>query len=362
MTEQAMANDIKAAQAQSQSADLTEQLKLLEEAVALWLKTSTQCDGRAKERAQRNLAENQKMRDSINEQLGSGKQCLTAQKDAANLQDMAKKALAERRYGQSSTLFRKASDNWDVASELCIGDAQRVAETRRAQSDVDGHNAENCAPFFETARDQTIKFRAAAGGMTREERQEASLVVETLWRDVAGRCKGEVVATANGNAQAIGRERGTPWVAKGAVAAAPAELRRAATAAAVPSAGTAVGAASRPVAAQGLAIQQTLAPATSPAPIGTVAPSTLATPVAAATDQPKEFTAEGTRYSGKFVVDASGKTYSGVGTITWPNGDRFDGTLVNGRRNGVGQAVWANGQRYNGDWLEDRQTGKASVR
>ncbi len=358
LTEKAMANDLKAAHAQSRSADLTEQLELLEEAVALWLKTSTQCDGRAKERAQRNLAESQRVRDSITEQLGSGKPCLAAQRDAANLQDMAKKALAERRYGQSATLFRKASDNWDVASELCVGEAQRVAETRRVQSDVDGHNAENCAPLFEAAREQTLKFRAAAGAMAREEKQDASQAVETLWRDVAGRCKGEVVATANGNAQAVARDRGTPWVAK-AMVAAPMELNRAAAA---QSAGAAGLAAPRPVAAQALANQQVLPLTAALAPTGQNAPASLPPPAPVATDQPKEFTAEGTRYSGKFVIDASGKTYSGTGKITWPNGDMFDGTLVNGRRNGVGQAVWANGQRYNGDWLEDKQTGRAHVR
>ena len=361
LTEKAMANDIKAVHAQSQSVDLEDQLKLFEEAVLLWSKTSTQCEGRAKERAQRNLTDSQKVRDGIKEQLGSGTQCLTVQKDAANLQDLAKRALAERRYSQSSTLFRKAGDNWDVASELCTGDAQKNAETRREQSEVDGHNAENCAPLFEKAREQTLKFRATAGGLLREEKQEASQVVETLWRDAASRCKGEVVATANGNAQAIGRDRGTPWVAR-VMPAQVATPKTAPTARTVSSAPT--GAVTRPVAVPVSTIVQT-PPALTITPqvsSSTPSPAAVVAPLVAPIPQASEFVVEGTRYSGKFVIDTSGLTYSGTGKISWANGDVFDGTLINGRRNGVGQSIWANGQHYNGDWLDDAQTGKASVK
>ncbi len=361
LTEKAMANDIKAVHAQSQSVDLEDQLKLFEEAVLLWSKTSTQCEGRAKERAQRNLTDSQKVRDGIKEQLGSGTQCLTVQKDAANLQDLAKRALAERRYSQSSTLFRKAGDNWDVASELCTGDAQKNAETRREQSEVDGHNAENCAPLFEKAREQTLKFRATAGGLLREEKQEASQVVETLWRDAASRCKGEVVATANGNAQAIGRDRGTPWVAR-VMPAQVATQKTAPTARTVSSAPT--GAVTRPVAVPVSTIVQT-PPALTITPqvsSSTPSPAAVVAPLVAPIPQASEFVVDGTRYSGKFVIDISGLTYSGTGKITWVNGDVFDGTLINGRRNGVGQSIFANGQRYNGDWLDDLQTGKASVK
>ena len=355
LTEKAMANDMKAVHAQSQSADLAEQLKLFEEAVVLWSKTSTQCEGRAKERAQRNLTDNQKVRDGIKEQLGSGTQCLTAQKDAANLQDLARKALADRRYSQSSTLFRKASDNWDVASELCTGDAQKVAETRREQSEVDSHNAENCAPLFEKAREQTLKFRATAGGLIREEKQDASQVVETLWRDAASRCKGDVVATATGNAQAIARDRGTPWVARIVPAAQPVTPKVVASVVRA----VATEAVARPVITAGSTLMQA-APTPTPAlPASSSSQSVVVQ--AAPIPQVKEFVVDGTRYFGKFVIDTSGLTYSGTGKITWANGNVFEGTLINGKRNGVGQSVWANGQRYNGDWLDDLQTGKASV-
>jgi hypothetical protein len=373
LTEKAMANDMKAVHAQSQSVDLADQLKLLEEAVTLWSKASMQCEGRAKERAQRNWTDSQKVRDGIKEQLGSGTQCLTAQKDAANLQDLAKKALAERRYSQSSNLFRKAGDNWDVASELCTGDAQKIAETRREQSEVDGHNAENCAPLFEKAREQTLKFRATAGGLTRDEKQEASQVVETLWRDAASRCKGDVVATANGNAQAIARDRGTPWVARvvPTPVASPKTAPTTRTASSTPTE-----AVTRPMVAPVAApvtVPVTVPVATNvqPPPALTMAPPIISAaltsavvlaPQVAPIAQASEFVVEGTRYSGKFVIDSSGLTYSGTGKITWANGDVFEGTLINGRRNGVGQSVLANGQRYNGDWLNDLQTGRASVK
>lgn len=361
LTEKATANDIKAAHAQAQVVDLEEQLKLFEEAVELWSKTSNQCEGRARERAQRNLTDSQKVRDSIQEQLGSGTQCLTAQKDATNLQELAKKALAERRYSQSSTLFRKAVDNWDAASELCTGDAQRVAETRREQSEIDGHNAENCAPLFEKARDQTLKFRATAGSLPREQKQDASQVVETLWRDAASRCKGDVVATANSNAMAIGRDRGTPWVARvmPTQVATPKPTPTTVTASSAPT-----GAVTRHVSVPVSTIVQTPLAMTLMPQVSSSkpTPTAVAVPLKAPIPQATEFVVEGTRYSGKFVIDTSGLTYSGTGKISWANGDVFDGTLINGRRNGVGQSIWANGQHYNGDWLDDAQTGKASVK
>ena len=97
LTDKAMAADMKAVTAQSQKAELADQDQLFEEAVSRWSQALAQCEGRAKERAQRNLADSQKTRASISEQLGAGPQCAAAHKDATALQDIARKALSERR-------------------------------------------------------------------------------------------------------------------------------------------------------------------------------------------------------------------------------------------------------------------------
>jgi hypothetical protein len=70
-----------------------------------------------------------------------------------------------------------------------------------------------------------------------------------------------------------------------------------------------------------------------------------------------EFVAGTTRFVGNFQPDAKNKTYSGTGKVIWANGNLFDGTLVEGKREGRGRYVWADGQRYEGDWRNDRPQG-----
>ncbi|MDB5869764.1 MAG: repeat-containing protein [Polaromonas sp.] len=340
-TDKAMAVDLKAATAQSQKRDLSEQLRLYEEVVALWSQAVAQCDGRARERAQRNLADSQKVRGSLSEQQGAGPQCEAAHKDAAAFQEMARQAFSERRFGEAALLFRKTENMWDTASERCAGTQQEVANRRREQSEMDSHNAEHCAPVFEKAREEHQKLRASAAGLSREEKQETSQGIETLWREAMEQCRGAVLDTVRNNIQAIARERGTPWVARSA-----------------PNAAMALA----PTASQLVA-----APAgQKPQPVN------LAAPVAAAavtsekqgmpTAQPPEFTSGDTRFSGNFVREADGLSYSGTGKMVWTHGDLYEGPLVKGLRHGKGLFVWASGQRYNGDWVNDKQVGQASMK
>ena len=349
LTDKAMAADMKAITAQSQKIELNEQDRLFEEAVSRWSQALAQCDGRAKERAQRNLADSQKARASIREQLGSGPQCAAAHKDAAALQDIARQALSERRWSDASMLFRKAENMWDIASERCTGSQQEIANRRRDQSDIDGQNAEFCAPLFDKAREQTQKFRAAAGGLSREEKLDASLVAETLWRDAAGQCKGAAAQDpARNNAQALARERGTPWVAR--VAPAP------------PPPPTPVAKRAEPVTASAAPVTAPLAaPPAATALVAKVAPTPTpqTDPVNVA---PSNFSADTTRFSGQFVRDADAATYSGTGKVVWASGDVYEGPMVKGLRHGKGVFIWANGQRYNGDWVQDKPTGQASVK
>lgn len=345
LTDKAMAADMKALTAQSKKMELSEQARLFEESIALWSQAQTQCVGRARERAQRNLANSQKTSDSINEQLGAGPQCAAAHKDASALQDIARQALSERRWDDAAMLFHKAEDMWDMAAERCSGSQQETANLRREQSEIDGHNAEFCAPLFEKARDHTQKLRASAAGLSRTDKQDASMVAETLWRDAVEQCKGPAVQDmARNNAQALARERGTPWVARVAPAKlSPGNAAVASSATLNKTSGTGMlGALGSAFSALGNAGTPAATPA--PAPASAV-----------------DITADTTRFSGQFVRDADGSTYSGSGKVSWASGDVFEGTLVKSQRHGKGVMTWANGQRYDGDWVNDQSTGQAKV-
>jgi len=45
-------------------------------------------------------------------------------------------------------------------------------------------------------------------------------------------------------------------------------------------------------------------------------------------------------------------------TLTYSNGDRYQGSTINGERHGHGIYSFANGNRYEGDWVEDRRNGQ----
>lgn len=358
VTDKAMSTDLKAATAQSKKNELSEQIELYEAASTLWASATTECEGRAKERAQRNLADNQKTLASLKEQLGAGPQCAAAHKNAATLQDLARQAVGERKWTEASTLFRKAENMWDLASERCTGTQQDIANRRREQSETDGHNAEHCAPWFEQAREQTQKLRTLAAGLPREEKQEASMVAETLWREAAGQCKGAVQDTARSNAQAIARERGTPWVAR-ALPNSP--LGSGSTATATPPTALSTTAASLPAASKTGTAPPSTALAAAPSTGDTSSTVDANGNLKQEEAQPNEFTAGDTSFKGSFVRDAGSATFSGKGRLVWRNGDSFDGTLVKGQRHGRGLFVWANGQRYHGDWVNDKPQGEAHV-
>lgn len=340
LTDQAMTVDFKAVTAQANRVDLTQQVQLLDQAVGLWTQAASECDGRAKERALRSLDDNTRMLSRLSEKLDSGPQCTAAHKDATSLQDIARQALSERRWQDSAALFRKAENMWDLAAERCTGTQQASATERRSQSEIDGHNAEFCAPVFESARDVTQKLRAGANTLTREQKQNDSLVAETLWRKAVDTCKGAAVKdTANNNAVALARQRGTPWIATVATAA---PLAVAANASALGTNASVANAASMPA----------LAAASS----NDTVPSQAVAPAVAGT-----YLAGSTQFIGQFARDADGLTYSGTGKVVWATGEVFEGTMIKGLRQGKGVMTWANGQRYDGDWVSDQSTGQARL-
>ena len=316
--------------------------------------------------------------------------CSCAQR-RLSLQELAVQALGERRWRDASVLFRKAEDTWDLAAERCTGNQSDVAARRRDQSEIDGQNAELCAPLFHMAREHNQKFRASSASLVREDKQEALMLAETMWREALAQCKGSAAKdSASNNANALARERGTPFVARplpaafaavGKPVAAPASSAKATVqtpatmtgskGSGTPSAPT-LPATSNALSGSALASAfsaafPTLAGKSAPpletAPPGAVsaAVSTKAGPPVAPELQPENFTAGGMQFNGKFVRDTDSATFSGTGKLAWPNGDTFDGTLVKGARHGKGLFIWANGQRYDGDWVNDQPVGEAKM-
>jgi hypothetical protein len=390
LTDKAMAADMRALTAQSQRADVAEQARLYTESVGLWTKAVGQCEGRAKERAQRNLTDDQRITAGLTEQLGAGPECAAAHKDGTSLQELARAALGERRWSDASAFFRKAEDTWDLAVERCTGSQRDIANNKRAQSEIDGYNAERCAPLFDRARDYTQKLRSSAAVLAKEEKQDQLMIAETLWRDALAQCEGSAAKdSASNNAQALARERGTPFVAKAPpvppplpTPATPSQASAKAIAltpqsAAIPTRAALSGVSNStpvlpPSANAGLtgsALSSAFAAAFPSAnkPAIATAETIAATPIAPAapqaivvkqpTPRPPDFMAGGTRFQGKFFADVEGHTFSGNGKITWANGDVFDGDLQKGQRHGKGLFIWANGNRYNGDWVEDSPRG-----
>jgi len=55
------------------------------------------------------------------------------------------------------------------------------------------------------------------------------------------------------------------------------------------------------------------------------------------------------------------KITDGSGTITWPNGDCYEGDIIHGARCGKGTFVWSNGDLYIGEWKDDKKHGKGTL-
>ena len=259
------------------------------------------------------------------------------------MQGLARQALSERRFAPAAMLFRKAETAWELAGDKCSGSLLDIANQRREQSEIDGYNAQTCAPAFEKAREATQKLRAAAPTASREDKQDALMVAETLWRDVQSVYEGAMVDAARANAQALTRERGTPWVARAAPTALPGPAGALDTVRAAP-----------------VAASPAASPATTP-PVGSSG-AVVNGVVSAGLVPALDFNSGTTRFSGKFVQDPGALTYSGTGKIDWPDGDSYEGSVVKSVRQGTGTFSWRNGQRYSGDWDQGVRQGQGRLR
>lgn len=64
----------------------------------------------------------------------------------------------------------------------------------------------------------------------------------------------------------------------------------------------------------------------------------------------------GDHYEGEYV----GKERTGKGLYLWANGDRYQGEFVEGKPDGEGEYTWANGDRYKGEYLEGKRDGQGT--
>lgn len=356
LTDRAMGADLRAATAQSQKSDAVVLGKLLDESIGLWTLATERCTDRAQERARRNLADSQRSRQALEAETGSGPECISRQKDATSLQELAQQAVRERRWLDASVMYRKAENMWDVASERCTGEPQRLALQRRDQTATDAHNAEFCAPTFERAREQTQTLTRQGDGTDKAARQQQQQVAETLWRDAMNQCKGPALDIARNNAQRLAKERGTPWVPTVAAPDAPARVATSAPGSAPPAATPAapLGAGTTGAAATSAAGQASAGGAVAAVGAAPVRPAAAESP------QMQDIQAGDTRFQGQFVRD--GSLLTGQGKVTWANGDVYQGELLQSRRHGQGEFTWANGQRYRGTWVSDVPQGKGSLK
>ncbi|WP_158219727.1 hypothetical protein [Ideonella sp. A 288] len=353
VTDRAMAVDLQAANAQAQRAEMADQARLLDESSRLWSQAVDLCTGRARDRAQRNLGDSRKARTAIGELQGAGVGCLVSQKDAATLEELARRVLGERRWADAAGLFRRAETQWELAGERCSGPQQQVAQQRRELAEMDAHNAEHCAPRFQVAMEHTQRLRSSGAAWPPAERQTQSLIAETLWRQAIDSCRGAALDLARSQAQTLSRERGTPWVATLPPEPVARVARPAAMASSAPtSAPTPASVSSVPGVARSAAVASSAPPPSTPA----------AVPVVPATPQKIDAVlGADTRLSGLFTLDPGGQTYSGQGKINWANGEAYDGMVVRGKRHGSGEFTWTTGQRYRGDWVDDRPRGQGRM-
>ena len=231
--------------------------------------------------------------------------------------------------------------------------------------------------MFERAREQTQKFRNLPSTLAREDKQEQSLDC----RNPMARCHDPMQRRCGGcGAQP---SPGTGPRARYALGSAQSTPTRGSASAKKPVPGTGgqrlpqrqhrkAPAGKDQLARRFASLTSTLsalgrsvsnlasAPAAASASAAAAAPAASFKP-GVAEPQPPEFVSGSTQFSGKFVRDPEGTSYSGTGKITWTNGDVYDGTLVKGQRQGKGLFIWANGQRFEGDWVQDTPSGKGKM-
>lgn len=76
----------------------------------------------------------------------------------------------------------------------------------------------------------------------------------------------------------------------------------------------------------------------------------------------QEFRTADAFYSGRFRLDQQTGNITGELSVQWNDGSRYQGSMVDGKRQGRGRFTWPNGQYYEGDWRNNAATGKGVIR
>lgn len=412
----AFALDNRAAKLQLEKKDWLEIERLFGQAEAAWGEAAFACKDDSRTLALANKADSARARSKAATFLGDGAYCDPAFADAGRMADLAKGAWNERQWEDAGIWYRKAEFAWGLAAEKCRGHKREQALKKKESAGVDAHNAAYCAPHWDRATELSGKLKQLPAAEMGEERANLHLQVEIAWDEAAAACRGAPQDKARANVAALARQRGgvppsvaaprrqqqatagsPPVQTSPAPAEVPVEVVAAAPAAvpaAVPVSAPVyapVPHAAPPVAAAPaqIAVAPAAAPVGTPrvadlpspprAPPGEVAqppsqpplsapaevrvatqPQAAASPPAAAGGEPLpvvSLRAGDTSFSGRFRLDPSRQTLSGVGRVKWDNGNVFDGTLVSGKAEGKGSMSWANGDRFEGEWKNDLQHG-----
>lgn len=330
-TDQANAADLKAFDAQAAKAEASALAPLVDGAASAWQAAVEHCDGRARERALRNLDDSRKMRAAMGELPADLQLCEATQKDAAAMQRLARRAVDERRWPDAVALYRKTEGFWELASERCSGSRQQAAVKQREQAAVDGFNAGSCEPLAVPLRQAAEQFRSASAKLPPAERRQQSQALEARWRELAKACQGGAQGIALVEADLLLNEREPPWAAGAGSGVAP---RLATPAEGSPAPAARLAAAAQPS-------------------------SAAAEPSSADIDVTL---ADNTRLQGRFTRDADSQSYSGTGRIAWANGDVYQGEVSHGQGHGRGQFTWPSGQTFDGEWVHGHPQGRGVMR
>lgn len=98
--------------------------------------------------------------------------------------------------------------------------------------------------------------------------------------------------------------------------------------------------------------------AVSPAP-APAEPQVQVAAVSRPAEPPKDQTIRTASFTvtGKVALDPVTGFMNGEGVIAFVNGDRYEGGIVDNRKQGQGIFIWPNGQRYEGEWINDTING-----
>ncbi len=397
----AFALDNRAAKLQLEKKDWLEIERLFGQAEAAWGEAAFACKGDSRSLALSNKADSARARGKAAMFLGDGGHCDPAFVDAGRMLDLAKAAWNERQWEDAGIWYRKAEFAWGIAAERCRGHKREQALKKKESAGVDAHNAAYCAPHWDRATDLSGKLKQLPAAEMGEERANLHLQVEIAWGEAAAACRGAPQDKARANVASLARERGAvpPSVAaprrpNEGWAAAPAPASRAPALATGPSAIPAPAPTYTPAPAPAAA-PLPRAEEMSPPPRTPAAPrevprevprEELQSPPQSSSQPPASVSPQGsalspsqpgltapaaegdtipvvslragdTSFSGRFRLDPSRQTLSGVGRVKWDNGNVFDGTLLAGKAEGKGSMSWANGDRFEGDWKNDLQHG-----